>query len=228
MKQCSIRVWDLPTRLFHWLLLVLVVGAIVSVNIGGDAMIWHGRFGHMIFGLIVFRIVWGVVGSTHARFWNFVPTPSSLTAYLRGQWRGLGHNPLGALSVFGLLGLIGFQATIGLFANDDIVFRGPLAAAVSPSRSDDLSTIHRQMEPFIFGLIALHIAAVLFYRLFRKDDLITPMITGDKKVSEPDAEPARGGGWLALAIALAVTAVAMWAASGSWIEPPPPAPDLGW
>lgn len=228
MNQRSIRVWDLPTRLFHWLLLVLVVGAIVSVNMGGDAMVWHGRFGHMIFGLIVFRLVWGIVGSTHARFWNFVPRPSSMTAYLRGQWRGLGHNPLGALSVFALLGLIGFQATIGLFANDDIAFRGPLAAAVSPTVSDDLSTIHRQMEPFILGLIALHVAAVLFHRLFRKVDLITPMITGDKKVSEPDAEHARGGGWLALLITLAVTAVAIWGSSGSWIEPPPPAPDLGW
>jgi len=228
MTQRSIRVWDLPTRLFHWLLLILVVGAIVSVKIGGNAMIWHGRFGHIIFGLIVFRIVWGFVGSTHARFWNFAPTPSRLTAYLRGRWRGLGHNPLGALSVFALLGLIGFQASIGLFAHDEIAFRGPLAAAVSPTLSDELSTLHRQMEPFIFGLIGLHVAAVLFYRLFRKDDLITPMITGNKKISEPDAEPARGGGWLALVIAIAVTALAMWASGGSWIEPPPPAPDLGW
>lgn len=229
MEFRKIRVWDLPTRLFHWLLVVLVAAAIISINLKtNESMIWHGRFGHMIFGLIVFRIVWGIVGSTHARFWNFFPTPGRLMAYVRGGWRGLGHNPLGALSVFALLGLIGFQAVTGLFANDDIQFRGPLAAAVSSSTSNDLSTLHRQTEYWIYALIVLHVAAVLFYAVFKKNDLIGPMITGNKRVADDKAKPARGGGWIALVIALAVTAFAMWFSSGSWIPAPPPPPDLGW
>ncbi len=228
MNERLVRVWDAPTRVFHWLLALLVVGALVTIKIGGDAMVWHGRFGHLIFGLIVFRIVWGVVGSTHARFWNFAPTPSRLIAYLRGQWRGLGHNPLGALSVFALLGVIGFQATTGLFANDDIVFSGPLYRAVSSSTSNDLSALHRQMEWYIYALIALHVLAVLYYALFKKDNLITPMITGRKKVAEQEAEPARGGGLIEFIVAIAITGLAMWASSGSWIAPLPPPPDLGW
>ena len=229
MEFRKIRVWDLPTRLFHWLLVALVIAAVVSIKLKtNESMVWHGRFGHMIFGLIVFRIVWGIVGSTYARFWNFFPTPGRLMAYLRGSWQGLGHNPLGALSVFALLGLVGFQAVSGLFANDDIVFRGPLAPAISTALGNEISTLHRQMEDWIYVLVGLHVAAVLFYAIFKKNDLIGPMITGNKKVSDDLAEPARGGGWVALLIALAVTAFAMWASSGSWIPAPPPPPDLGW
>ncbi len=227
----KIKVWDLPTRLFHWLLVALVAAAVISVKIGGSAaMEWHGRFGHLIFGLIVFRLVWGVVGSTYARFWNFAPTPSRLLAYLRGKWQGLGHNPLGALSVFALLGLIGFQATSGLFANDDIAFRGPLYHAVASDTSNWLSGLHRQSEPFIFALVALHIGAILFYKLVKKENLVTPMITGKKEVDAPDAEPARGGGWLAVIITLTITVLMMWVSSGNWIEVPvvAPAPDMGW
>lgn len=231
MEHRTIRVWDLPTRLFHWLLVILVAAAVISIKIGGPAaMEWHGRFGHMVFGLIVFRLVWGFVGSTYARFWNFLPTPGGLLAYVSGRWKGLGHNPLGALSVFALLGLIGFQATSGLFANDDIVFRGPLFHAVSSDTSNWLSGLHRQTEPFIFGLIGLHVAAILFYRLVKKENLVKPMITGTREVAEPDARPASGGGWLAVVIALGITALMMWVSGGSWLEVPQPAaaPDLGW
>jgi cytochrome b len=229
MNERTIRVWDLPTRIFHWLLLALVTGSIVSVKIGGNAMIWHGRFGHLIVGLIVFRIVWGFVGSTHARFVRFVPGPGAIRAYLGGRWRGVGHNPLGALSVLALLGAIGFQAVGGLFANDDIAFNGPLYRAVSSATSNQISGWHRQGEWVIFALIALHVGAVLFYALVRKERIILPMITGCKVVRDPAAEPARGGGWLALAIALAIAGLALWVAGGGLLAPPPPpAPDPGW
>ncbi len=229
MNERTVRVWDLPTRLFHWLLLGLVTGSIFSVKIGGNAMIWHGRFGHLIVGLIVFRIVWGFVGSTHARFLHFVPTPRSIGAYLAGRWRGVGHNPLGALSVFALLGMIAFQSISGLFANDDIAFNGPLYRAVSSATSNQISGWHRQAEWYLYALIALHIAAVLFYTVFKRDNLIGPMITGRKRIVDREAEPARGGGWLAFAFALAVAVFAWWVAGGALLPPPPPpAPDLGW
>jgi cytochrome b len=225
----TIRVWDVPTRLFHWLLLALVIGSVVSVKIGGNAMLWHGRFGHLIFGLIVFRIVWGVVGSTYARFSHFVRGPGSIVDYLRGRWRGAGHNPLAALSVLALLGVLAFQSVTGLFANDDIAFNGPLYSAVSSSMSNRISGWHRQAEWLIYALIALHVAAVLFYTLVKKDNLIVPMFTGRKQISDPTLPSASGGGVIALVVALTITVAALWIASGALLPPPPPpAPDLGW
>ena len=116
MAPRTIEVWDWPVRLFHWLLLALVVGSVVSVKIGGGAMVWHGRFGQAILGLVVFRIVWGLIGSRTARFASFVRGPRAIADYLAGRWRGVGHNPLGALSVLAMLAVIGFQAATGLFA----------------------------------------------------------------------------------------------------------------
>ena len=104
MNARRISVWDLPTRLFHWLLVLLITAAVISGKVGGGAIEWHGRIGIAILGLLAFRIIWGVIGSTHARFASFFPTPSSVRAYLQGRWQGVGHNPLGAFSVFGLLG----------------------------------------------------------------------------------------------------------------------------
>lgn len=229
MNERTIRVWDLPTRLFHWLLFVLMVAAIVSVKIGGNAMEWHGRFGHLIFGLIVFRLVWGVIGSTTARFAHFVRGPAAIRAYLQGRWRGIGHNPLGALSVLALLGITGFQASIGLFANDDIAFRGPLAALVSTDTSNLLTGWHRQAEWFIYALVGLHVVAVLYYTHVRKDNLVKPMVMGSKKVTDPTLEPTRGDGMIAFVLALVITAAALWVSGGALNPPPPPPPPaLGW
>lgn len=224
MSERTIRVWDLPTRLFHWLLLLLMVAAIVAAKIGGNAMEWHGRFGHLVFGLIVFRLVWGVVGSTTARFIHFVRGPAAIRAYLQGRWRGIGHNPLGALSVLALLGLIGFQASTGLFANDDIAFRGPLAALVSTDTSNLLSGWHRQVEWFMYGLVGLHVAAVLYYSHVRRDNLVKPMVVGSKMVADPTLESARGGGLIAFVTAVVITAAALWVSGGALVRPPPPPP----
>ena len=130
MNTERIKVWDLPVRVFHWLLFLLIVGATVTGKVGGGAIEWHGRIGLAIIGLLVFRIVWGFIGSSHARFSSFVPRPSSLNAYLRGDWKGVGHNPLGALSVLALLALIGVQAATGIFGNDEIAFSDVLAEAI--------------------------------------------------------------------------------------------------
>src|SRR5574343_486677 len=106
MKQQGIRVWDLPTRAFHWTLAVTVLVAVVSGQVGGNWIDWHARCGLLAVGLVVFRLVWGVVGSTYARFAQFFPPPARIRAYLAGDWQGEGHNPLGAASVFALLGLL--------------------------------------------------------------------------------------------------------------------------
>lgn len=225
----SISLWDLPTRLFHWLLVLCVTGSLVSVKLGGTWMLWHERCGLAVVGLLSFRLAWGIVGSTHARFHKFVPGPASTLAYLKGEWQGLGHNPLGALSVFAMLGLLGFQAVTGLFATDAIAFNGPLYRAVSSSWNDTITSWHKLTEWFIYGLIGLHVASVLFYTLVKKDNLIAPMITGRKTVSKQLAREREGGGWIALVVALVVAGVAVWLANGGILPPPPPPPpDLGW
>ena len=225
----SISLWDLPTRLFHWLLVLCVTGSLVSVNLGGTWMVWHERCGLAVIGLLSFRLAWGIVGSTHARFQEFVPGPAAISAYLKGEWQGLGHNPLGALSVFAMLGLLGFQAVTGLFATDAIAFNGPLYRAVSSSWNDTITSWHKLTEWFIYGLIGLHIASVLFYTLVKKDNLIAPMITGRKNVSAEVASERKGGGWIALIVALVVAGIAIWLANGGILPPPPPPPpDLGW
>ncbi len=228
MKTQSVRVWDLPLRLFHWLLLICVAGALISVQL--KAMDWHGWFGLAVLGLLVFRLVWGVIGSTHARFWSFAPGPTSLVDYLRGRWHGLGHNPLGALSVFAILGVLAFQAGTGLFADDVIAYTGPLRRAVSGDTASQLTSWHMRMEWVIYGLIALHVAAIAFHELIKRERLIKPMITGRKTIEDgADSEEARGGGWIAFIIAVAIAATTVWIANGALLSPPPPPPpDLGW
>ena len=222
MSKPTILIWDLPTRLFHWLLVVCVIGAIISTKIGGNAMLWHGRFGLAIVGLLGFRLAWGVVGSHTARFAQFVRGPATIAAYLRGQWQGIGHNPLGALSVLAMLLVLLAQAATGLAANDDIAFTGPLYAAVSKDVSDALTGWHRRGEWAIFTLIGLHLAALLFYRFVKKDPLIRPMINGRKPVTKTAPPTPRRAGPVALIVSLSIGASTAWIASGALLPPPPP------
>lgn len=222
MSSKRIRLWDLPTRLFHWLLVLSVAAAIVSGQVGGNFIDWHARIGLFIVGLVVFRLVWGVAGSTYARFGHFFPTPARVRAYLKGEWTGLGHNPLGAFSVLGLLALLTLQVLTGLFANDDIAFVGPLADLVSKALSNRLTGLHHQAANLIFVLIALHVAAIVFYARVKKENLVKPMVTGWKEVEA--GESARGGGVLALILALILASGAVYGASGAWLPEPPPAP----
>lgn len=223
MNRQRIRLWDLPIRLFHWLLAFAVIAAIVSGQLGGKLIDLHGKIGIAIVGLIVFRLVWGFAGSTYARFAQFFPGPASIKAYLRGEWRGLGHNPLGALSVFSLLGLLSLQVATGLFANDDIAFVGPFYGLIDKALSNRLTGIHYLLSNGLIVLVVLHIGAVFFHGHVKKDDLVRPMLTGWKEGAS--GEPARGGGALALIVALAIAGAAAYGASAAWLpEPPPPAP----
>lgn len=225
MQDKRTKVWDLPTRLFHWLLVVGVSAALITGQIGGNAIDWHARIGLTLVGLIVFRLVWGIVGSTHSRFASFLPTPAALRAYLRGEWRGAGHNPLGALSVLALLTLLAVQLASGVLANDDIAFDGPLFSLVSKALSDWITSVHRLNSTLLIALIVLHLAAIAFYTHVRKDKLIKPMITGWKEVppgqGDDDGKP-NGGGRGALIAAVLIALGAVYGASGRWIAAPAP------
>jgi cytochrome b len=184
-----VRVWDLPTRIFHWLLAVCVISSIISGLRGGNALEWHMRLGYASFALLLFRIVWGLVGGRWSRFASFIYAPRTILRYLRGEHREgehleVGHNPLGAFSVFGLLALLALQVGTGLFADDEIASTGPLIKYVSGATSLALTRWHKLSgEWLIVALILLHIAAIVFYRFRKKQDLLRPMIHGDKLLS---------------------------------------------
>lgn len=216
----KILIWDLPTRLFHWLLVVAVLAMVVSGKVGGNWIKLHGTLGLAVLGLLVFRLVWGCLGSTYARFLNFLPTPKKVAAYLRGEWRGHGHNPLGAFSVFALLGVLLFQVVTGLVANDDIAFTGPLFDLVGRDLSNLATAWHHWVVNALIVLVALHIAAIMFYTHVKKDNLVKPMLLGWKEAEQ--GESARGGGFVALVVALALAGVAVYGGSGAWLPAPPP------
>lgn len=210
-----ILVWDLPLRIFHWSLAVAVGIAIVSGELGGDMMRLHAQAGLAIIGLVTFRIVWGFVGSSYARFLDFLPTPARIRAYLRGDWQGAGHNPLGACAVFALLGVLGTQAAMGLFGDDEIGFTGPLNRFVEPARALWLTGLHQKLAYVIFALIALHLFAIAFYWLFKKNNLVKPMLSGWKeaKTSKTVRRGSLAGLLLAISAAVAVTLLASGLAS---------------
>jgi cytochrome b len=185
-----VRVWDLPTRLFHWSLALLMIGSVATVK-AGDLMHWHARCGYAILALLAFRLAWGLVGPHHARFANFVRGPGAVLSELRGRLPDApGHSPLAALSVVAMLAALAFQAVSGLFADDEIAFQGPLALTVTAELSGALTTWHRRNEWALLALIGLHVAAVVYWRFVRGHDLLRPMLGGDAWAA-PDAQASR-------------------------------------
>jgi len=183
-----IRVWDLPIRVFHWLLVICIVGSLVTINLGDYAIEWHSYFGYSILVLLIFRIIWGFIGSTHARFSTFFPSKAAVVNYLSGNSsRVLGHNPLGAISVFALLFVLCIQVFTGLFVDDEVTFQGPLSKYIPNSLVSLFSEIHEGNQVLIYTLITIHIAAILYYRKFKGEDLIKPMLSGDKEI-DPSEE----------------------------------------
>jgi len=206
-------VWDLPVRLFHWLLAALIAFSWWTVH--HHHTDWHIWSGCGILTLLIFRILWGFVGSSTARFASFVRGPRAIAAYWRGQWVGLGHNPLGALSVLVLLFAIAVQVGLGLIAEDeDGIYMGPLAGLVSTDTSDKARHIHELWFDVILVLIALHLLAIVYYR-FRGKKLTLPMITGRADV-QPEAEPMRRGKWWVALICLAIgIGITRWIIAGA-------------
>jgi cytochrome b len=192
----KIRIWDLPTRLFHWAFAVTVGGALFTQAIGGTAMVWHFRLGYAALALALFRVLWGIVGPRYARFASFLKPPSAILAYVQGRSPShtVGHNPLGGLSVLAMLLVILLQAGSGLFSNDDIASEGPLAHLIDKDLSDRLSWFHVKVTgQLIYGLIGLHLLAIVYHRVFKKKDLLTPMVTGDQSAHGGSALPAHDG-----------------------------------
>jgi cytochrome b len=208
------RVWDLPTRLFHWLLVALIGFSWWSgKNDELDLHIWSGI---AILTLLIFRLLWGLVGSSTARFASFVRGPRAVLGYLGGVWRGIGHNPLGALSVVALLAATAIQVGLGLFSSDeDGLFSGPLAGLVSADLSENLADLHEDFFNILLGLIGIHIAAIISYTVFQRKNLVGPMLTG-KDVIDPETQPMRPGKWwVALICLIAAFAVSRWVVAGA-------------
>lgn len=206
--------WDLPTRLFHWLLAGLIAFSWWSVTYHhGD---WHIWSGVAILTLLLFRLMWGVVGSSTARFASFVRGPRGVRDYLAGNWRGIGHSPLGALSVVALLAVVAVQVGLGLVAQDeDGIVAGPLAGLVSSDISDRARGLHEITFYILLALIALHVAAILFYRLVRGKKLTGPMIHGRADI-DPRASPMRPAKyWIALICLVIALAVSRWVVAGA-------------
>ena len=215
----KVRIWDLPTRVFHWALAAGVSGSVITAKIGGNAMAWHFRFGYLIMTLLAFRLVWGLVGGRWSRFASFIYSPATLLRYVRGHARpeehlDVGHSPLGAGSVFALLALLLLQVSTGLFADDEISNSGPLVKFVSTATSGLATGWHKNFGQWlIIALVLLHLGAIAFYRLRRGRDLVRPMLTGDKMLAgrvPESVDSARHRG-------LALTLVALCAALVGWL-----------
>ena len=204
-------VWDLPVRVTHWVLVFAVAGCWATHYAGVEWFDWHRRLGYVAPVLVAFRIVWGFVGTRHARFANFVRGPRTLLAYLRERGRAtVGHNPVGALSVLALLALLLLQAVTGLFANDEIMNMGPFYGWIAPELSNRITSLHRASSEWLLVLIGLHLAAVAFYVRVRRQPLVSAMVTGLKPASGVPAVEAITGSRVLLACAIvAVLAVAL-------------------
>lgn len=185
----TIRVWDLPTRLFHWALALCVLGLLITGNVGGNWMNWHLRLGYAVLTLLLFRLVWGFFGGHWSRFSSFIYAPTTVWHYLQGRAKPehtVGHNPLGALSVFALLAVLLAQVASGLFSDDEIAFFGPLVTLVSGDTVALATNYHKNIGKFVvLGLVVLHLGAILFHKLVKKEALVRPMLVGDKVAPAP-------------------------------------------
>jgi cytochrome b len=219
----NLRIWDLPTRLFHWALVVCVVTLFVTGNVGGNWMTWHIRAGYGVLTLLTFRLVWGCVGGHWSRFGTFVPTPGRLLAYLRPRPGAapipdVGHSPLGALSVMAMLLVLTIQVGTGLVSDDEIAFTGPLVAQVSGAVSAAATTYHKEYgKLLILGLVALHVCAIVFYRVAKGRKLTRAMVTGDQTSDVSEGLPASADSMkvrlLALVILAGCAGLTLWVSS---------------
>lgn len=175
--------WDFPTRLFHWLLALLVVFSYLTGKAGGPWLDWHMKSGYVILALLLFRLAWALVGPPNARFTSFLRGPRTALKYARALVAGNpsrveGHNPLGGWMVVVMLAAFAFQAATGLFSDDDSSHSGPLAVKVSDAVVDRLSTLHYYNQWLLVALVALHVIAIGWYQWRLKMDLVTPMVLG--------------------------------------------------
>ncbi|MDO9358377.1 MAG: cytochrome b/b6 domain-containing protein [Polaromonas sp.] len=211
----KVRVWDLPTRIFHWALVAGVTGLAVTGLNGGEAMIWHFRLGYAVAALLLFRIVWGLVGGRWSRFGAFIYSPQSIVNYLRGQGKpahSVGHSPIGAGSVFAMLAFLVAQVGSGMLSDDEIAFAGPLTRFFSNASVSLATNYHKNIGKWILlALVVLHILAIVFY-LWRKHNLVGAMLHGDKQLvtDAPASRDDTGSRLAALVVFAACCGVVYW------------------
>ena len=238
MASIRTKVWDLPIRLFHWLLVATIIFQYVSVEILDNTIEWHFYGGYFGLGLILFRIVWGMVGSYYARFTQFVVSPKKAFLYLFSntpnnhesahQHEHLGHNPAGGYSVLVLLSLVLTQAITGLFLTDDIFSEAPYHGVLSKFWEDMANYLHHNVYIVLFVAIALHISAIIFYKLKHKQNLTKAMITG-VKISNSNAQQDEKNpvnvntNWILFIACVALVATVVYVLVV--VLPPPPADD---
>lgn len=220
-------VWDLPLRLFHWLLVLCISASYATAKAGFNWTKYHFWIGYFTLGLVAFRIIWGFVGPRHARFSNFVAGPSRVLAYLRTLFKhdsppAMGHNPVGALVVILMLLMVGAQATTGLFLIDNTeVWTAPYYPAVSGETASLLGKFHHLNFDVLLWVIGLHVLAIIYYRVYKRQSLVMPMITGRKLAQLVPAQQAIESSQLLKAIIVA----ALCAGAVYWLiasAPPPP------
>jgi len=217
LASSSILVWDVPTRLFHWLLVFLVALAWITGESEGSMFTVHKLAGYGVAVLLVFRVIWGFAGSRHSRFSDFVRPWREVFAHIKGMLslrpaRTLGHNPLGGWMALLLLLVLAAQVGTGLFAADDGL-GGPLAGAVSSGTAHAVAELHEGLSGALLGLLGLHIIGVLVESLLTRDNLVRAMITGRKALTPGEAEAGQSAavapGWLA-ALVLATASGIVW------------------
>jgi len=187
VPMITVRIWDLPTRLFHWALAACVIGLVITGNVGGNAMVWHFRLGYAVLTLVLFRLAWGFVGGHWSR-WSSLPLhPQKALAYLQSRSTNpsaAGHNPLGSWSILAMLFFLGFQVATGLISDDEIANAGPLTALVSSSWVSWASAWHKNWGKLVLlALIGIHLLAIAWYRWHKRESLIPAMWHGDKVLS---------------------------------------------
>ena len=198
-------IWDLPVRIVHWILVLGLALAYLTHYLGVEYYTYHLVSGYIVIVAAVFRLIWGVLGTPHARFKNFIRGPVQTWHYLKDflrnrEARHVGHNPLGALMIVALLTCMLIQAVSGLFATDDIFNYGPLYSSVSDSTSSFFGMVHRNLFYLIVGFVVVHVAAIIYYRIKKRENLLKPMITGRKALSSNEGKHAIESSRLMLAL----------------------------
>lgn len=191
----KIQIWDLPTRIFHWVLVVCFVFLVFSGETG-NLFEWHSTAGIIVLSLVLYRLIWGFIGSTTSRFSDFLYSPRQIIAYAKTLFshqtvHHAGHNPVGGVMVLVMLALLLFQGGTGLFSTDEVLVEGPLYGLVSETTAELMSDLHHSSAELMIPLVILHVLAIVFYRIYKKHDLVKPMLTGKTDFPEAMNKPLR-------------------------------------
>ncbi len=202
-------IWDLPLRIFHWSLVICLLGSWYTSNQDNGLIEYHLTLGYITLGLIIFRVLWGILGTTHSRFSQFIPSLAKLSLYIKNFYSSdtpshPGHNPLGSLMVVFMLAVIFLQAVSGLFMNDDIFTSGPYYGTLDEKLEVIAVFIHHNGFNVILATIAMHIFAVIFYTIFKKQSLVLPMVTGKKSSTDVTKKDSISHSKIGLAILISI------------------------